>query len=365
MSLPKGLSDARLLLHLRALLRRGRSVEAEVIAHLGEIDARRLYLAQACPSMFHYCVQVLHFAEGVAYKRIAVARATRRFPGLLEALADGDLHLSAASLIAPHLSAGNVVEYLALARHATSREIRQRIADRMPKPALPASIRRVPGTRRYCIRFVVDHEVHEQLQELRALLRDSIPNGDVAKILARAVGALHAQIHERKLGGGGARRGSRSPAASARRAVPPETTRSSKHGEAAAEFAKPATGTKSAREAAQPGRATPSRHIPAAIRRAVWERDGGRCTFESRGGRRCGSREFLEFHHQRPWARCREHTLDNIALHCRAHNQHEANLAFGAAQMARVRERAPTRGKRSGSGSSGAEIPTGFKSSSV
>jgi len=83
----------------------------------------------------------------------------------------------------------------------------------------------------------------------------------------------------------------------------------------------------------------PSRKIPAAIRRAVWERDGGWCGYSSRAGRRCGSREFLEFHHQVPWARCREHRASNIHLRCRAHNQLAAELDFGAESMAVYRKR--------------------------
>ena len=82
--------------------------------------------------MFHYCVHVLHFAEGVAYKRIAVARAAREFPELLAALEQGDLHLTAASLLAPHLNRACAEEWLAAAGHKTAREIKQWIADRKP-----------------------------------------------------------------------------------------------------------------------------------------------------------------------------------------------------------------------------------------
>ena len=116
----EGLSNDQLLMHLQNLIQRDHNLEAELVAHLGEVDARRLYLEQACSSMFHYCVHVLHFAEAVAYKRIAVARAARKFPALLAALENGDLHLTGASLIAPHLEDGGAAEWLAIARHATA-----------------------------------------------------------------------------------------------------------------------------------------------------------------------------------------------------------------------------------------------------
>jgi 5-methylcytosine-specific restriction endonuclease McrA len=74
-----------------------------------------------------------------------------------------------------------------------------------------------------------------------------------------------------------------------------------------------------------------SRHVPAAVRRAVWTRDGGRCAFVSANGRRCTARGFIEFHHTAPYAAGGEATADNIELRCRAHNLYEGALDFGPA----------------------------------
>jgi hypothetical protein len=72
-----------------------------------------------------------------------------------------------------------------------------------------------------------------------------------------------------------------------------------------------------------------SRSIPAAIRREVWERDDGRCTFVDERGRRCSAKRAVEYHHIRPYGRGGGHEPDNIALHCSAHNQFQADLDFG------------------------------------
>ena len=134
----EGLSDAQLLSYLHDVLQRDHNLEAELVAHLGEVDARRLYLEQACSSMFDYCVHVLHFAEGDAYKRIAVARSARKFPVVLAALEKGDLHLTGACLIAPHPDEGSAAEWVAMAHQATAREIKRRIVDRsLPQRHLP------------------------------------------------------------------------------------------------------------------------------------------------------------------------------------------------------------------------------------
>jgi len=75
-----GLPSAELLERVRKLVERGNVIEAELLVHLAEVDARQLYLEEGCSSMFTYCQRVLHFAESVAYKRIQAARAARRYP---------------------------------------------------------------------------------------------------------------------------------------------------------------------------------------------------------------------------------------------------------------------------------------------
>ena len=82
---------------LSEILQDSRRVEAELIAHIAEVDARRLYAREAASSMFSYCTDVLHLSEPEAYLRIAVARASRRHPALLDMLAEGRLHLAESS----------------------------------------------------------------------------------------------------------------------------------------------------------------------------------------------------------------------------------------------------------------------------
>ena len=81
-----------------------------------------------------------------------------------------------------------------------------------------------------------------------------------------------------------------------------------------------------------------SRQIPAAVKRAVWARDGGRCAFVSQQGRRCTERGRLEFHHVRPYAAGGPATVENIQLRCRAHNGYEAAQVFGPWGPSVVRE---------------------------
>jgi 5-methylcytosine-specific restriction endonuclease McrA len=71
------------------------------------------------------------------------------------------------------------------------------------------------------------------------------------------------------------------------------------------------------------------RHIPAAVRRAVSARDGQQCSYVDPAGRRCPETHLLEFHHLEPFALGGEHTAENVALRCVAHNALAAEDDFG------------------------------------
>ncbi len=75
------------------------------------------------------------------------------------------------------------------------------------------------------------------------------------------------------------------------------------------------------------------RAIPAAVRRQVWERDGGCCSYvDPVSGRRCGSRHLLEIDHVVPYALGGSAEPDNLRLLCAAHHRYRHRHArLGAA----------------------------------
>ncbi len=137
----RALSDDELLRRLSALLQESRRIEWELVAHIGEVDERRLYAREACDSMFVYCTEVLH----LSYLRIAAARAAREHPMLLDMLGDGRLHLSGIGKLAPHLTLSNREVLLERALHKSKRQIEVLVADLAPRPDVPTSIRKLPN----------------------------------------------------------------------------------------------------------------------------------------------------------------------------------------------------------------------------
>ncbi len=126
----RNISDRELLRRLNDLVQQERHGEADLLAHLGEVEARRLYLEEGCSSMYGYCVDVLHFSEGVTGQRIRAARVARRFPILLERLRRGEIHLAGMSVLAKHLSEDNHLELLDRARHKTRNAIEEIVGSR-------------------------------------------------------------------------------------------------------------------------------------------------------------------------------------------------------------------------------------------
>src|SRR3990167_7417053 len=137
------LTDDALLAATRGLVERTLAVSAELLVHLGEIDARKLYLPRAFPSMFAFCVTDLGFSEDVAYNRIMVARLARRLPAVLDALRSGRVHLAGLRVLAPHLTQDNSDALLAEATGKSKRQIDEIAARLAPKPPVASSIRKV------------------------------------------------------------------------------------------------------------------------------------------------------------------------------------------------------------------------------
>jgi len=363
-------------------------MEAEIVSHIGEVELRRLYAREACSSMFEYCRRVLGLRENEAYLRITVARAAREHPELVEMLGDGRLHLSGIARLAPHLTRENAPAVLERACGMSHREVRELVAELEPRPDVAPAVRKLPercssrggssqqlgaprvepmvvnppgnpelrlslepkldpesrpsapaaaafrssdpsrralveplAPARYQVRFTAGVELRDKLERLQALMRPSVPDGDLARIIEIAVSEKLERVETKRFGR------AKSPRRRAAEAQRPVDERRSAD--------KPSGSGPSDRTASDTSPS--SRHIPAAVRRLVHERDGGRCAYRSTDGRRCDKRHDLEFHHKHPFARGGDHNPANLTLLCRAHNTLLAEQDYGKDVMARFR----------------------------
>ena len=336
------LSDDELLRRLSDVLAQSRRVESVLVAHIAEVDARRLYAREVSPSMFQYYVDVLHLPKAEAYLRIAAARVSREHPVLLTMLEDGRLHLSGISVLAPHLTNANCDELLTRAIHKTKDAIKELVAEIAPKPDVPSVVRKLPSRQakpapqtpteprsdrvvvgqncqapppapapvvpekpavveplapaRYKVQFTASAEFRDKIDRLSALM----PGVGLASIMQAAVTEKLERLEAKRFGK-----------------------------------------TKKPRKSLEEADTAPGvRGISAPVRRFVWERDRGQCTYETKDGRRCPAREGLEFHHDEPYGVGGDRSAKNIRLLCETHNGYMAELDYGKEKMDRYRRSA-------------------------
>src|SRR5688572_16440677 len=138
------LTDEGLVRRLLEIAGESRNVTVELLAHLGELDERRLHRGQGCGRLFAYCTEILKLSEGAACNRIRSARAARRFPVILDLLAEGRVNLTTVRLLAPHLTPENHSALLAETSGMKRRGVDKVVARLAPKPDVPASLRKLP-----------------------------------------------------------------------------------------------------------------------------------------------------------------------------------------------------------------------------
>ena len=337
---------------LRSLAGEERAIQAQFLQHLDELDRRRAFLELGHPSLWEFCLRALHLREGAAGRRIGAMRVLRRFPELAPALGEGRLCLTTLCVLGPALTEANVAELSARASFKTKAEVEAIVASVRPRPAPADGVRRLPSPaaallpdggpvalpllapaptpvleatppafeasaflvvpppaepprraelravsdQQWSMRVTLDAETRRELETLTRLLAHKLPGGDLASVLKEAIRCA-VEKHGRRRG-----------------AVAPRSAR--------------------------PLRPSAPGTIQAEVRRRVWARDEGRCTFTAADGTRCGGRWKLELDHVRPRALGGPDTVENLRLRCRAHNLLHAEEAFGREHMDRVRSAA-------------------------
>jgi hypothetical protein len=141
------LSDRELLARVVELSTREREATVQLVAHLAELDTRDVHLRAGHGSLFAYCRDALALSEQEAYNRIAVARAARRFPLVLELLESGAVNLTTVRLLGPHLTSENNRSVLESARGKSKAQVEEIAAALWPRPDAPSFVRKLPGAR--------------------------------------------------------------------------------------------------------------------------------------------------------------------------------------------------------------------------
>jgi hypothetical protein len=357
---------------LADLVRSERHLVVQFVIELAGFASRELYRELGYTSLFYYCVRQLGLSKASAFRRSEVARLIARFPVIADRLAEGRLSIRALVELRDVLTEENHAGVLARAEGKSQEEAQLLAVEYKPRPiprdvvrALPmapvpsvsasVSVAVVPTetsahvltpeaakpialfpvvseTKRSSpppevvkpltpdlrrLNATVSAEFIAELEQVRAALSHKFPDGNFEQVVREAFKLVLERDRKRKALTDRPRSQPRAQ---------PETPGSSE-----------APGT-SETPGSSEAPAENDRYVPAAVKRAVWKRDQGRCTWPMGDGAMCGATHRLEFDHDLEVALGGKPTIGNIRLLCQSHNLMKAEEHLGRAFMARFRK---------------------------
>ena len=331
--------------HLRCLRGTERVTEVETLLALVDFDRRELYLELGYDTLWTYLMKVLHYCEGATYRRCHAVKILGRFPQLADHLRDGRLNLTTLVELEPLLGNDANDDVVARAAYMSKTEVKALVASlrqveppkelafrRAPQTALlsvpdcsnepsaptpspqaiagsysagaPVPVRRAfemkPASKdQWLLSGRLSDRVKQKIERARELASHAIPSGKWEDVLEAALDCYIQHLEKRR---------------AARTDNPRVSKKPPKNG----------------------------RTISAEVRRAVSERDGGRCAWIGADGHRCESRWQLEYDHIDPEG---PSIVGNVRLLCRAHNRLHAEHLYGKEHMNQFRHQATSAGE--------------------
>ena len=278
---------------LRDLRRREHECTVELIRQLIVCQREKAYLDHGCSTLFAFLVEELKYSPAAASRRYKAMRVATRFPRVLDLLARHELTLC--SLAQAESLLGEVADPQALLdriRGKSSREVEKVVARERAVPRKPRESVRPVVVKPKELPLLSTPEEFESRYSVRTTLNES-DYDDFER--ARAI------VSRKKLG-------------ATVEDVLVELTQFYLEHKAPKQRSKPAK---------------PTKQIPRSTRDAVMIRDGHRCTYVGRNGRRCTATHDLQIDHIKPRVLGGTHEPQNLRVLCGAHNRHEARRILG------------------------------------
>ena len=329
----KQVSNEDLISNLKNLVKTERRVGVEILHHLKEVERRDLHLKLGYSSLFIYMVEELKYAEGSANRRIAALRLLNSIPVMEakkveEKINAGVMSLTTVAMVQDlvchkkkenePMTVGDKLETLKSIEGLSKKQTEAVLIAKAPEAfthkekvrpvtsdltelkilahsKLMAKLKRIKELRSH---KNVNPTYGELLEDMADLVLKKLDPINDSITVDECSNATNKNIDERK---------SVNPAF-LEKLISNKTTASIKS-------------TQILTSMGAPGGAA-SRYIPAYIRKEVWSRDRGKCTYTNpHTNKTCGSTHLIQFEHVMPFALGGEHTLQNLTLHCANHNQ--------------------------------------------
>jgi 5-methylcytosine-specific restriction endonuclease McrA len=360
------MTQARVLAErLADLLHREQGAMAEFLVALADFDKRRGWLELGYSSLFYFLHRELGLSKGAAHYRKTAAELVRRFPEIVEPLRDGRLCITSIVHLARVLTPENRREMLPRFFQRSKREAMAVAAALQPASAAPhrdvvTALRPGLAAGWTAVSSAAPAEVVASASSSAAAAVQPVEPGvtaaclvpkparrDAAEPLTADLSRLHITVSRRfleKLQAARAALSHSRPSASAEDILEAGLDLVLKRDAKRKGLVQKPRKQNSRKENPHhenphhenPGHENPRKenssaesHLPAAVKREVWTRDGGRCQWPLESGGVCGSTLRVEYDHRVPLALGGASTTDNVRLLCRVHNDLAARRAFG------------------------------------
>jgi hypothetical protein len=290
-----------LVSELKSLVHEERKIGLEIVHYLKEVDSRAIYLEQGFPTLFEWAISVLGYSTGSAHRRIQAMRLLRVLPEMEEKISAGDLSFSVASQAQsffkredllrreenkPRLTRDEKKTVVESLFGTSTRECERKLAAISPKAMLPEDKLKPLNQTDVLVQFVADQSLIDKLDALKGLLAHTNYEGNLSKLIDKIA-------------------------------------------DMALERLKPKEPTAEEVQALEknPVVASKSRNIPKSVKRVVWKRDQGRCTYQDpKTGKKCDSSHSIDFDHIIPYSWGGTHQPKNIQLLCSPHHAYRTKL---------------------------------------
>ena len=307
-----------LTFRLAELLKSEHSAMADFVAVLADFDERRLWEQLGYTSLFWFLHRELGISKSAAFYRKTAAELVQGHPEVIEHLRSGELCLTSIAELAKVLTRENKAEVLPRFFTLSAREAKEVTAALLPAEAPPL------------------RDLVTVVQPPAPMLRGPRPteSATVTELAPSSGSAPNL---------GGANPGVPGVASAPALAAPPAHATGFDVEPLTADLRRlHITVSKrlldkidAARDALRQARGARSgRYVPDQVRRAIWERDEGRCQWTMEDGGVCGSTHQVELDHVTSYAmRGRITSAEDGRLLCRPHNDRHAREVFGDAWM--------------------------------
>jgi len=241
--------------------------------------------------------QRIGLTPDVYAKRAKAAGLMSRFPRIRQMVDSGELGITSVAALYPKLTQANEKALLDAVSGQPKRDV-ERLAARITHGG-----EWTPGEAEIELKLVLKESDLQKIDRAREVLSHGGKVPVTVDILMQAV----EELLER-----------RDPLRKAERAAARNSAAPQPEGELADEpLAQPC----------RPGAKRPA--IPASVRHQVVLRDKAQCTWVHAGGKRCSERLMTELDQLVPWRLGGVHSVENLTVRCRAHNQHRAEVEMG------------------------------------